>query len=85
MISDHIKDIITAVKALPNSLERNKTVSHLEDARVWMHSIEFKEGNRYGVPPTQRKDLEAEDLGLRCSCPEGAVDSHCPIHGLVSV
>lgn len=76
MISDHIKDLIIAAKALPNSLERNKSVSHLEDARVWMESLELKEGKRYGVPP---------ESSHTCICPPGAVDPNCPVHGGKSV
>lgn len=43
MISSHIEDIITALKAKPNSLRRNKAVSHAEDLLAHVLLMEMEE------------------------------------------
>ena len=67
MIADQIKHLIEQAKTLPNSLERNKTISHLEDARVWARQLE----NKYSQAPHPAD---------QCICPNGAIDAKCPVH-----
>lgn len=67
MISEDIQHLIEQVKTLPNSLERNKTTSHLEDARVWAKQLE----NKFSHAPHPAD---------QCTCPAGAVDAKCPVH-----
>lgn len=68
MLSTDIKGLIDKTKALPNSLERNKIVSHLEDAKAHAIALQYRLGT-------------APDIGVECSCIAGAVDVHCPKHG----
>lgn len=82
MISDHIKDVITAVKANPNGINRNKAVSHLEDALAHCLVMEYNVGD----DATLRQRSNAIDIpGRVCICPEGAVDATCPVDGFKAV
>lgn len=81
-LSDHIKDLITAYKAMPNGERRNKVVSHLKDAEA--HALLMNEqspsledsadsiyrGNSHAVPP----DLPP----VQCICRPGMRNSACP-------
>lgn len=84
MISDHINDIITAAKAMPNGLNRNKMVSHLEDAKA--HAIVL-EG--YTIAPVHKFKQQVTQEELRnsligenpfCICHDGTIDTACPVH-----
>lgn len=70
-IYKHVEDLIAAVKALPNSYEKNKMNSHLQDVRAWakMHSLRYE---------------QAPHPAENCICIEGAVDAGCPVHGAPS-
>jgi hypothetical protein len=68
MIATDIKVLIDKVKALPNSLERNKIVSHLEDAKAHAIALQYRLG-------------DAPDIATHCTCLPGAVDTSCPVHG----
>lgn len=79
MISDHIQDIITAMKAMPNSLHRNKAVSHAEDSLAHMLVLEME------LYPDRVVEGHTRPLnglvGGVCICPDGAIDKTCPVHG----
>lgn len=68
MTPNDIQKIIDRVKKMPNSLHRNKTVSHLEDAKA--HAYLLNEAPLPEAPP------EGE-----CTCVMGARDRNCPAHG----
>ncbi len=65
-ITDQIINLTEAVKALPNSLARNKVMSHLHDARVWSQELK----------PKSTDEPKAE-----CTCPVGGIRADCPVHG----
>jgi hypothetical protein len=89
MIADHINDLIVAAKALPNGLNRNKMVSHLEDAKAHAMVLEG-----YGDPRAAFDNLGASskqvagDLDalkhriIPCICPAypHAQALDCPVH-----
>jgi len=62
-----IASLIEQVKALPNSLARNKTVSHLADAQVWAEKLE----------PLKNTEAEAQ-AAAECICPAGGRRRDCP-------
>lgn len=68
MISIDIQNVIDAVGAEKNSLERNKLNSHLQDALVWARALE----NKFQTAP---------HIADQCTCVVGAVDKSCPLHG----
>ena len=73
MISQQIQAIIDEVKQQSNSLERNKIVSHLEDAKAWAIRQEVQ------VP---KRLLETEPYVVGgCTCLPGSRDKTCPTHG----
>lgn len=84
MISDHIRDLITAVKSNPNGINRNKAVSHLEDALAHCVVMEM-DRNKTSIPIDPTADLLKQFMTLGrdelCICPDGALDVTCPIHG----
>lgn len=75
MIAGHIEDLITAAKALPNSLNRNKIISHLEDARAHAQVLELDYKGDY-------KHAPARASVATCTCPQYpyAQDFNCPVH-----
>jgi hypothetical protein len=68
MISRDIKNIIDAVQAEKNSLERNKLNSHLQDALAWAEKLE-------------NKFVNGPHIADQCTCVVGAIDKNCPLHG----
>lgn len=70
-LSQQITDIIETVKEQKNNLERNKILSHLEDAKAWAIRQEMF------VPESV---LQAEKL-QPCTCVAGARSKTCPTHG----
>lgn len=83
MISNHISDILTAAKELPNSLERNKLISHLNDAYFVAYYIEAKGRDKLAQSNVVGIDIEniEKQLSEICICPAGSLDTACPIHG----
>lgn len=81
MIADHIEDLITATKALPNSLHRNKIVSHLEDAKAHAIALDIKIDIREIQEPSPFDGKSALDYARGCICHKGMTDKQCPIHG----
>ena len=88
-LPNHIQDLITATKAMPNSLERNKIVSHLEDAKA--HAIALDHRLDKAPPPTDADAPKGDPFQLRrgpqksCICPNGEMgpyEANCPVHGL---
>lgn len=82
MITKHINDLITATKAMPNSLERNKIISKLEDAKAWSITMQNKlpQSVLDKEPPMDNKvygNLPSAAIGTHCTCPEGARDTNC--------
>lgn len=89
MISNHVDDLITVLKSQPNSLWKNKALSHAQNtlACVRMMELESKEheyssglrepynASNGNVPNT----LDELSKGV-CTCPHGARDSNCPVH-----
>lgn len=67
MSPSEIQALIDKVKQQPNSLERNKVISHLQDARAWAITLRA----RLGTAPHPAE---------QCTCPQGAIDAKCPIH-----
>lgn len=67
-VSKHIDDLITLYKSKPNGEIRNKVLSHLKDAKYAAMALEHYE-NKAPHPADQ------------CTCPLGAVDEECPLHG----
>jgi hypothetical protein len=76
MLSSHIEDIITAIKAMPNSLWRNKALSHAHDA---LAAIVMLETTMY-ASGVLNKHTEALN-GQVCICRPGIVDNKCLVHG----
>lgn len=68
MISREIQNVIDMVGAEKNSQERNKIVSHLTDAK-------------YAAMALESKFQTAPHPADQCTCPVGAVDKQCPLHG----
>lgn len=68
MISHEIQITIDGLKKMPNSYEKNKVNSHLQDALVWAKELE-------------RKSVQAPHPADQCICLVGAVDEKCPVHG----
>jgi hypothetical protein len=63
-IAAQIASLIEQVKALSNSLARNKCASHLADAEVWAEKLK---------PKTTEAQAE-------CICPVGGRHRDCPVH-----
>jgi hypothetical protein len=74
MIAGHIEDLITAAKDLPNSLHKNKMVSHLQDALAHGTLLELEAGHSSVGVPAQKPP--------QCTCVPGAISADCPIHTL---
>lgn len=70
MISHEIQVLIDQVKALPNSQERNKIVSKLEDAMAWAIRMQTKVPPSLAAtaPPTDNQTT-ASAPNLTCICP----------------
>lgn len=66
---EHIDAAIVALRACSNGKERNKAMSKLEDARVWLLS----------VPTIATKPPAPAEK--KCTCGPGFVDNKCPVHG----
>jgi hypothetical protein len=91
MLSSHIEDIITAIKAMPNSLWRNKALSHAHNALaaiVMLETTMYASGSSNGhtEPLNALETAEAikravNGLKANCICRPGIVDSKCPTHG----
>lgn len=83
MISTHITDLITATKAMPNSLQRNKIMSHLEDAKAHALVLESYSGATYapGTTAVPGGQVVNGNSSIACSCSVGVRDNDCPIHG----
>lgn len=71
-----IQSLIDQTKKLPNSLERNKLVSHLENARLIAALMEYQTGERYDQ--TFTPDLP--EKAYICTCPTGGRDTMCAVH-----
>lgn len=65
-----IQSLIDEIKQDPNSLERNKMVSHLEDAKAYAIAQTAK------VPSSLAATAPAS-----CTCVMGAIARDCPQHG----
>lgn len=79
MISNHVEDIITAVKAKPNSLWKNKALSHAHDMLAALKMLEAEE-YAHQNPSGHTEPLNAPKPRF-CTCPEGGVYTTCPVHG----
>lgn len=90
-LSGHISDLITVateMKKQPSSDKKalNKTIARLEEAALWAKQI--NQGNMNGVVSPQSIDGVHQPVSANnnnqhvgCTCPEGAIDSQCPVHG----
>jgi hypothetical protein len=67
--SDQIASLIERVRTFPNSLARNKCMSHLHDALVWAEKL----------APMQNTDAEPK-ANAECICPVGGRRRDCPVH-----
>lgn len=90
-LSGHIRDLIVVAKEqrrLPNVNKQwaNKTVARLEEAELF--ATKMFVGQVQGVP-TPNSQQPAPVTGAinppGCTCPEGAIDSLCPVHGSAAV
>jgi hypothetical protein len=91
MLSSHIEDIITAIKAMPNSLWRNKAMSHAHDALaaiVMLETTMYASGSSNGhtepLSASETADTIKQPInGLTttCICVPGIRDMNCPLHG----
>ena len=73
-----LQALIDQTKKMPNGLERNKLVSHLENARLIAALMEYQTADKYGVDPY---DLATIGDKPECICEEGAIDRNCLLHG----
>lgn len=80
MLSNHIQDLVTAVKAKPNSEWKNRTVSHLQNALATCKMLEDDEAQAIGIKRPGAA-LKHQSDG-QCTCLEGAIDATCPQHGM---
>lgn len=84
-LSGHIRDLIVIAKEMRsapgvNKQWANKTIARLEEAEVFAGKI--IEGRVNGVP-TGQTPVTGSGIGQQaCTCPPGAVDNDCPVHGL---
>jgi hypothetical protein len=82
MISEHMEDVITAIKEMPNSLWKNKALSHAHDTLAALRMLETE---KYPTPKLGGLSEAGNGLEMkeqRCTCPApGAIDSRCPLHG----
>lgn len=85
--SNHIEDLLTMYKAMPNGEWRNKVISHLKDA---LAAAKMMEGDETRSMQLKRHDGPAngqlehvldQPASANCVCPAGARDSQCPVHG----
>lgn len=67
-VKAEIKRIIEHVKLQPNSIERNKTISHLYDAQFAANGL------------TASAPQMLDDSKDNCTCPAGAIRVDCPVH-----
>jgi len=87
MIAEHISDLIVAAKALPNSLQRNKIVSHLEDALAHAKVLEISKSQftytsqESSTAPAGFDPTRMTSTGGSCICRTGMTVSTCPLHG----
>lgn len=80
MLSGHIDDYIVAIKAKypKNGINRNKALSHLEDAKAHLTVLELYE-SRPATDSTNQL-FDKGDIG-NCTCPHpGVFAVDCPIH-----
>lgn len=84
MISNHIEDLITAEQAHPNSLWRNKTVSHLQNAlatsKMEEADVERAKALKRLTGPANGQLGHVSNGSAVCICPVGAVDAKCLVH-----
>lgn len=88
-LSGHIRDLIVVAKEqrqVPNVNKQwlNKTIARLEEAEVF--STKVFDGRVLGIPTPDGTQVNPMPIHgsvppVGCTCPEGAVDSLCPIHG----
>lgn len=85
-LTGHIGDIITAAKEQRkspnvNKLWLNKTIARLEEAQVFSEKV--YDGRVLGIPTADGSRVNSMPInGSRaCTCPEGAIDSNCSVHG----
>jgi hypothetical protein len=68
-LSDEIKQLMDRAEreksASPAKKHYNKVIARLEEAWLWSLQIEPSVSDRYET----------------CTCPPGAVDNSCPVHG----
>jgi len=74
-LPDQIQALIDQVKTQKNNLQRNKIISHLEDA------LAHAKVQASWVPPSLAESAPTPTQTQGCTCPIGAIDSTCPIHG----
>lgn len=79
-LSSHIKDLITAYKAMPNGYRRNKINSHLEDALAHAQLLE-QEDPRFHSPAEDRSLDATAPTVCRCPAYPAAQSRTCPKHG----
>lgn len=85
MLSNHIEDLITAAKAKPNSIWRNKGISRLQDALAAFKMDEM--GNATVLPAEALKSAVNAQPGhvlagpSLCTCSPGMVNTMCRVHG----
>lgn len=84
MISNHISDILIAAKSMPNSMERNKLVSHLNDAYFVAYYIEQRDTERLKTANVLNVDMNSINKTAGCICPDGARDRNCQVHSVFS-
>lgn len=86
MLSKQIENLIDTVKALPNSMERNKVVSKLQDAYAWAKVMDVKQADRMEKSIVADIDMEAiqrkAEKGDLCICEPEAYSPHCKVHGV---
>jgi hypothetical protein len=78
-IATDIQGLIQRATKLPNSKERNKVVSKLEDALALAKVGQAGELKAQKIPSDASVDMPINRLAT-CTCKPGMIDVNCPLH-----
>ena len=84
-LANDVKRLIERARTYPNSKERNKVISKLEDALAWAQMAKNDMSAAPNVAQNEPAGPYAELDGLQsteCICKPGMVMASCPVHGV---